>query len=78
MLFHDSKDESAWGLALVGFLAVVMAAFLGEMTGRVQPKAPVEITHPDVSSPDLREPVVTPNPHGSESSPYPQPSVPGK
>ncbi len=75
MLFHDSKDESAWGLALVGFLAVVMAAFLGHVTGEVQPKAPVQISHPDTSSPDLREHVDAPNPHGSSSSPYPQPPV---
>ena len=75
MLFHDSKDESAWGLALVGFLVVVMAAFLGHVTGNVQPKAPVEITHPDVSSPDLHEHVNESDPHGSSSSPYPQPTV---
>ncbi len=74
MLFHDSKDESAWGLALAGFIVVVMAAFLGHVTGDVQPKAPVEMTHPDVSSPDLHQHVDESNPHGSESSPYPQPA----
>ena len=74
MLFHDSKDESAWGLALVGLLIVLMAAFLGNVTGNVQPKAPVEMSHPDVSSPYLHEHVDGTNPHGSESSPYPQPA----
>lgn len=74
MLFWDKKDESAWGLALVGFLIVAMAAFLGEVTAAVQPKAPVEMTHPDVSSPDLHGHVDNANPHGSESSPYPQPA----
>ena len=53
MLFQDSKDESAIGLALVGLLVVLMAAFLGEVTGNVQPKAPIEQTHPDVSAPYL-------------------------
>ena len=74
MLFWESKDESAWGLALVGFLVVVMAAFLGHVTGNVQPKAPVEMSHPDVSSPYLHGQVDESNPHGSESSPYPQPA----
>lgn len=73
MLFWDKKDESAWGLALVGFLLVVMAAFLGEATAAVQPKAPFEMSHPDVSSPDLHQPINDKNPHGSESSPYAQP-----
>ena len=73
MLFWDTKDESAWGLALVGFGIVVMAAILGTVTGNVQPKAPFERTHPDVSSPDLRQPIAAPNTHGSESSPYAQP-----
>ena len=73
MLFWDTKDESAWGLALVGFGIVVMAAILGTVTGNVQPKAPYEITHPDVSSPALHEHVDESNPHGSESSPYHQP-----
>lgn len=74
MLFHDSKDESAWGLALVGLLVVTMAAFIGEATGNVQPKAPVEIKPADVSSPGLREHVRPPNPN-PESSPYPQPTL---
>ncbi len=74
MLFQDSKDESAIGLALVGLVVVLMAAFLGEVTGAVQPKAPVAITHPDVSSPDLRQGVTSPEPRGNQSSsPYPQP-----
>ncbi len=55
MLFWDTKDESAWGLALVGVLVVAFAAYLGEVTGNVQPTAPVVNTHPDVSSPDLHE-----------------------
>ena len=55
MLFWDSKDESAWGLALVGVLVVLFAAYLGEVTGNVQPKAPVGDSHPDVSAPYLHE-----------------------
>ena len=74
MLFQDSEDESAIGLALVGLLVVGMAAFLGNVTGNVQPKAPVEITHPDISSPDLRHKVASPElPPNKSSSPYPQP-----
>lgn len=73
MLFWDGKDESAWGLALVGFGIVVMAAFLGTVTGKVQPTAPVEMTHPDVSSPYMHGQVDQGNVHGSESSPYAQP-----
>lgn len=72
MLFWDSKDESAWGLALVGLLIVGMAIFLGETTGKVQPTAPFEVTHPDTSSPDLRQNVITPPNHPGES-PYAQP-----
>ena len=74
MLFHDSKDESAIGLALMGFLMVVMAAVLGNMTGDVQPKAPIERSHPEASSPYLQErsPAKTPREPGN-SSPYPQP-----
>ncbi len=74
MLFQDSKDESAIGLALVGLLVVLMAAFLGEVTGRVQPKAPVEDSQPDVSSPYLREHL--PPASSRPSSPYPQPGSP--
>lgn len=76
MLFWDSKDESAWGLALAGFLIVVMAAFLGEVTGNVQPKAPVEITHPDVSSPFLKDakPANQQDGKHESNSPYPQPA----
>jgi len=73
MLFHGSKDESAWGLALAGLIVVLMAAFLGEVTGNVQPKAPVENTHPDVSSPYLHGTVSDTPGHPGESSPYPQP-----
>ena len=62
MRFLDSEDESAIGLAVVGVLVVAFAAFLGEVTGNVQPKAPVEISHPDVSSPDLRQSVTSPEP----------------
>ena len=47
----DRQDESAIGLAIVGVVVVAMAALLGEVTGNVQPKAPVENSHPDVSSP---------------------------
>jgi hypothetical protein len=74
MLFHESKDESAWGLALVGFLIVTAAAVLGNVTGNVQPKAPVEIEHTDVSSPALREHVPQGNTN-PETSPYPQPEI---
>lgn len=55
MLFHNSKDESAWGLALAGFVVVVSAIILGNITGNVQPKAPYKESHPDVSSPALHE-----------------------
>ena len=76
MLFWDSKDESAWGLALVGFLIVVMAAFLGEVTGNVQPTAPVTVTHPDTSSPFLKEAKPASDEDGKRvsDSPYPQPA----
>ena len=70
MLFHDSNDESAWGLALVGLLVVGMAAFLGTVTGKVQPTAPVTMSHPDVSSPDLHG-HVGPDESNSVASPYP-------
>lgn len=75
MQFHDSKDESAIGLAIVGFLAVVMAAIIGNVAGDVQPKAPIKNTHPDVSSPFLKE--ASPareTPKDKSSSPYPQPA----
>ena len=73
MLFQDSKDESAFGLALVGLGMVVMAAILGTITGNVQPKAPVEESHPDVSSPYLHEGVPSAHTHPGTSSTYPQP-----
>lgn len=74
MLFHDSKDESAWGLALVGVLAVVMAAFLGEVTGAVQPKGPVPASRTDLSAPALHQHVDTSEPD-VDSSPYTQPPI---
>ncbi len=52
-MVRDTKDESAIGLAVVGLLVVLMAIFLGEVTGNVQPKKPLEMTHPDVASPGL-------------------------
>lgn len=76
MLFHDSVDESAWGLALVGVLVVVMAAFLGEKAGSVQPKAPVEISHPDVSSPMMREGLPPESATPTITSPYLHPGEP--
>lgn len=75
MLFWDSKDESAWGLALVGFGVVVMAALLGTLTGRVQPTAPYEESHPDVSSPMLHEKVESAPTNPEASSPYHQPKI---
>ena len=70
MLFHDSNDESAWGLVLVGLVVVGMAAFLGNVTGNVQPTAPITVSHPDVSSPDLHEHVGS-DESNSVASPYP-------
>jgi hypothetical protein len=75
MLFHDSKDESAWGLALVAVIVVTMAAFLGEVTGDVQPKAPVEITHEDTSSPALHEKVEPPLQHPQIDPSKPAPAA---
>lgn len=71
---RDWKDESAIGLAIVGVLVVSMAAFLGEMTGKVQPKAPLEEHHIDLSSPYMRHQVAEPgDAHGATpDSPYPQ------
>ncbi len=74
MLFQDSKDESAIGLALVGLGIVVMAAILGNITGNVQPTAPYEESHPDVSSPYLHEQVDQGQTHPGTSSTYPQPA----
>lgn len=73
MQFWDSKDESAIGLMAVGFGIVVMAAILGNVTGNVQPKAPFEVTHPDVSSPYLRENVQSEPVNPATTSPYHQP-----
>ncbi len=75
MLFHDSKDESAWALALVGVGVVSMAAFLGSFTGKVQPTAPYEESQPDVSSPMLHEKNPPPPTNPEASSPYPQPEI---
>lgn len=74
MLFHDSKDESAWGLALAGLIVVTMAALLGEVTGAVQPTAPLEMEHTDVSSPYLRQPLAKQPTRAEAPSPYPQPT----
>ena len=73
MLFHDSKDESAWGLALVGAGVVTAAAILGNITGNVQPKAPTKVEATDVSSPELREHVPAPALNEKDTSPYPHP-----
>lgn len=73
MLFHDSKDESAWGLTLVGVVIVSAAAILGNITGNVQPKAPMEVAPVDVASPDLRQPVEKPALGVEGTSPYPHP-----
>ncbi len=73
MLFHKSKDESAIGLALVGLIIVVMAAFLGVATGKVQPTAPFEKSEPDVSSPSLHEKTPAEHPTPGNASPYAQP-----
>ena len=75
MLFWDTKDESAWGLALVGAAIVIMAAILGVVTGNVQPTAPYEIEHTDVSAPMSHEQVPQGSTNPEASSPYHQPSI---
>lgn len=69
----DTQDESAIGLAIVGVLVVAMAAFLGEVTGNVQPTAPLALHHIDIASPYFHHKVVEPgaDPGATAPSPYP-------
>lgn len=69
---HEMKDESAIGLAIVGVLIVSMAAFLGEMTGKVQPTAPMEKHHIDLSSPYMHQKVAEPGDASGATPPSPE------